>query len=301
MNEKTINTHRLMRIAAIYSVVTAFILIAIKFYAWFMTDSVSVLSSLIDSISDITISAINLFAINYALTPPDDDHRFGHNSAEDIAALFQSAFIFGSYLFITLSAINKFYNPTEIDSSNIGMIVMLISIVLTISLVSFQKYVVSKTGSTAIEADSMHYLGDIVANLAVILALYASTNLGWKYADPIFAICISIYMFIGSYKIGKIALDKLMDKEMPEKEIKKLHDIITNHEGSMGYHNLKTRYSGVKAFIQLHLDLQHNLSLLDAHTITDKLEHKIRAEFPESEVIIHQDPFDEASGEHIDH
>jgi len=299
---KTTNKHaKLMRIAAIYSVATAFVLIAIKFYAWFITDSVSVLSSLIDSISDITISAINLVAISYALTPPDDDHRFGHNSAEDIATLFQSAFIFGSYLFITLSAINKFYNHTPLDSSQVGIIVMFISMTLTMMLVGFQRYVVSKTGSTAIKADSMHYFGDIIANLAVILALYASTTLGWKYADPIFAICISIYMFIGSYKIAKIALDKLMDKEMPDEEIKKLDNIITNHEGTMGYHNLKTRYSGVKAFIQLHLDINYKLSLLDAHTITDKLEHKIRAEFPESEVIIHQDPYDLETGEHIDH
>jgi len=280
----------LMRWATYASVSVAFVLIIIKFYAWIVTDSVSLLSSLIDSSLDMIVSLINMMAIRYSLMPPDKEHRFGHSGAEDISALSQAAFIAGSALFIIFNAAQRFLDPQLTEKSTLGIIVMVFSIFATAALIIFQKYVVKRTKSTAVSADSLHYVGDLGMNLSVIIALILSSKFGWKYADPIFALGIAFYILYGAWEIGKMAFDKLMDKEFGEDERQKIKDLIRDHPGALGIHDLKTRYSGVKPFIQFHLELNGKQQLYEAHEIADSLEKKLLEMFPGGEVVIHEDP-----------
>lgn len=279
-----------MRNAALASVVVALLLIGTKFYAWMVTDSVSLLSSLVDSSLDLIVSTINMLAIRYALMPPDEDHRFGHTSAEDVAALAQAAFIAGSAVFIVISALGRLFDPTPMEHGAIGIVVMIFSIVATLGLVMYQKYVIKRTKSTAVSADSLHYVGDLLMNGAVIAALVLSSYKNMIYADAVFAFLIAFYILYNAYKIGREAFDKLMDKAFPPEDEARIHDLVMEHPGALGYHDLKTRYAGIKAFIQLHLDLDGSQSLQEAHAIADSLEHKLERVFPGSEVIIHQDP-----------
>jgi len=288
--ESHIDNSTYMRFATYASVSVAIILIAAKIYAWFLSGSVSIMASVVDSILDLIVSFLNLLAIRYALQPPDEEHKFGHNSAEDVAALAQSAFIAGSAIFILFAAIGKFSHPSPVTHSGIGIAVMIFSIVTTLLLVMFQKFVVKKTGSTVIEADSLHYVGDIFMNASVIIALILSSYFDFQYADPIFAIIIAIYIFRGSWKIGRLAFDKLMDKEFAPEEKKIIIDYVNSVKEAKGIHELKTRYSGIKPFIQFHLELDGNLTLKEAHDIADKIEMKLKEMFPNGEVIIHQDP-----------
>lgn len=281
---------RLMRLATWASVFVASILIAIKFYAWVITDSVSMMSSLIDSFLDMIVSLVNLMAVRYALMPPDEEHRFGHTAAEDVAALAQSAFIAGSAVFIAISAIRRLMNPELIHQADLGVYVMIFSIFATIALVLFQKYVVKKTKSSAIGADSLHYISDLLMNVSIIVALVLSSKFGMVYADPIFAIFIAVYISYGAWKIGFEAFNKLLDKEFDDEEREKIKQTVREYPGAINIHNLKTRYSGIKPFIQFHLELDGTQTLHDAHEIADGLEAKLMEMFPGGEVIIHQDP-----------
>lgn len=283
---------RLMKLATYASVGVAGILIIVKFYAWVITDSVSMMSSLIDSSLDIVVSLINMFAVRYALMPPDEDHKFGHTSAEDVAAMGQAAFVSGSALFISFTAIERLLNPHPIEHTAIGIYVMVFSLVMTFALVAFQKYVAAKTKSTAITADSLHYAGDLLMNGSVIAALLLSENMGWDFADPVFAIIISIYIIYGAWQIGGMAFDKLMDKEFPEEEKKKITEFILAHREVLGIHQLKTRYSGIKPFIQFHLELDGNQTLFSAHKIADEIENKLMEMYPGGDIIIHEDARD---------
>ncbi len=283
-------TEGLMRIATYAAVGTALMLVAVKFYAWLATDSVSIMTSLADSGLDVVISLINFFAIRYALEPPDEEHRFGHSGAEDVAALAQSAFVAGSAMLILISAVQRLFEPQPVEQSSVGIAVMGFSIIATLLLVLFQRYVVRRTGSTAIGADSLHYLGDLLMNAAVIVAIILSDSFGIEHADPVLAAVIALYIAYGAWRIGKLAFDKLMDKEMPEDEQKKIEDFVLGQPGVLGMHNLKTRYSGIKPFIQFHLDLNGNQTLFEAHEIADSLEHSLMEMFPGGEVIIHEDP-----------
>lgn len=167
---------------------------------------------------------------------------------------------------------------------------MMFSIVATFLLVSFQKYVVSKTKSTAIGADSVHYKADLLMNVAVIIALIFSAQFGWVYADPILAILIAAYIFKSAWEIGNVAFDKLMDKEFDDEDKQKILDTALNFPGVKGIHDLKTRHSGIKPFIQFHLELDGNQTLKEAHDIADGLEKKLIEMFPGGEVVIHEDP-----------
>jgi len=280
----------LMRAAAIASVTVASILIVTKFGAWLMTDSVSLLSTLIDSILDAAASLINLYAIYHALQPADREHRFGHGKAEPLASLAQAAFICGSAVFLLVEAGERIANPKEVSNTEVGYWVMVFSIVLTIGLVGFQRYVVKKSGSVAIDADSLHYQTDVLINIGVIISLFLSTTVGWKYADPLIAVLIALYIIKGAWGIGQTALGILMDRELEDEDRQKIRDIVMAHEEVKGMHDLRTRTSGVHVFIQFHLELDGDMKLIQAHEISEAVEMELMDAFPSAEVIIHEDP-----------
>lgn len=289
---ENIDKAKLMRWAGYASVFTAAVIIVLKLGAWFYTDSLSLLSSLVDSLLDILVSIINLVAINYALRPADEEHRFGHGKAEDIAGMFQAAFIAGSALLISIQALGRFFSPHPVQHTMIGIYVMLIATVLTLALVVFQRYVVRKTGSTVVTADSLHYITDIAINMIVMISLGLSYRSGWQWLDPLFGIVIAVYILRAGWRVGVVAFDRLMDHELDEKERRKLIEAVLSHPEVMGLHDLRTRRSGITPIIQFHLELDGDMTLSNAHHISDEVESFILKDYPDAEITIHQDPDD---------
>ena len=281
---------RLMRVATYASVTVAVTLIAAKIVAWILTDSVSLLSTLIDSLLDLAASLVNLVAVRHALTPPDREHRFGHGKAEPLAALGQSTFIAGSAIFLVIEAIRRFYTPRALDHSEVGIGVMLFAIVVTFALTRFQAHVVRETGSLAIKADSVHYVSDLLVNAAVIVALVLVTQLGWLYADPLIGLAIAAYILKSAWTIANGAYDMLMDRELPDEDRARIKQIVLDHGEVIAVHDLRTRASGPLTFIQIHVEMDGNMSLYQAHEVADSVEAHLREVYPGAEVIIHQDP-----------
>ncbi len=283
------NHAQLLKRVTYASVATAIILIIAKTIAWYMSGSIGILASLIDSLMDSFASIINLFAVRYALQPADDDHHFGHGKAEPLAGLAQASFIAGSAVFLIFNAIQRLQNPQELSNSSIGIAVMVFSIIVTVFLVLYQRHVVKVTNNLAIKADSLHYLTDLLTNVSILIALYL-TALGYLWADAAFAIAIALYIFKSAIEIGKDAFAHLMDKKLDEETEEKIVIAIKETQGALGYHDLRTRQSGKDKFIQFHLELDDRLSLIDAHAIADGLEKKLMALIPDAEVMIHEDP-----------
>ncbi len=281
---------RLLRLATYAAVAVAGLLILAKLAAWFLTDSVAILSSLMDSLLDAGASLVNMYAVAHALVPADREHRFGHGKAEALAGLAQSAFISGSALFLLAEAGQRLIEPQPIVRDEIGIAVMVLSLVLTIALVLFQRHVVKRTNSIAIAADSVHYRADILANAGIIAALVLAGRYGWIYADAIVAILVAVYILFGAWGIIRGALDQLMDRELPEEQRARIREIALAHGDVVDVHDMRTRASGTQNFIQLHLELDGGLTLLKSHAIADAVEAAICQAFPGAEVIIHQDP-----------
>jgi len=280
---------RLLKLATTAAVLTAALLIVTKLAAYLLTHSVSILASLIDSLMDVGASTINLLAVRYALKPPDEEHRFGHGKAESIAGLAQATFIAGSGLFLILEAIQRLLTPRPLEQLGIGLSVMLFSIVATLALVALQQYVISRTNSPAIKADSLHYKMDVLSNGAIIVALLLS-QFGWAGIDPLFALGIAAYVLLSAWRIGRDAFHDLMDHELPTEKRQQIIDLASRHPEVQGIHDLRTRMSGRVEHIQLHLELDDNLPLIEAHRIADEVEAAIVDAIPSADIVIHQDP-----------
>ncbi len=281
---------RLMRRATYASVAAASALIVVKTVVWLMTGSVSVLSSLLDSLLDAAASIVNLLAVRQALTPADREHRFGHGKAEPLAGLAQSAFIAGSALLLMIEALKRLIHPQPVEHTQLGVAVMAVSIAVTLALVAYQRHVIRRTNSTAIRADQLHYSSDVLVNGGVIVALLAAQWLDAPVLDPVFGAAVGIYIVYGAWRIARLSLDMLMDRELPDEDRRRIRDICLKHPQVRKVHDLRTRVSGPSTFIQMHIELDGGMSLINAHAVSDAVEDKIRAAFPGAEVIIHQDP-----------
>ena len=279
-----------MRFATYASVSVAMILIVAKLIAWSSTGSVAMLSTLVDSLLDGLTSIITLFAVRHALRPADREHRFGHGKAEALAAIAQSAFVFGSAIIVLLHAGTRLFQPQPVTATNVGIAVIIGSVILTLALVGFQQYVVKQTNSLAIASDTLHYKGDLLINLAVLLTLVATQSIGFPYIDPLVGAGIALYLLFGAWRILHGALDMLMDRELPETERKRIRKIVYQHQDVRRMHDLRTRRSGSDVFIQFHLELDPEITLMAAHLISDEVELKIRQVFEDAEILIHQDP-----------
>jgi len=286
-----------MRQATYAAVVLALTLTVVKTGAWFATGSVAVLSSLIDSLLDALASLVNLVAVRHALEPADAEHRFGHGKAEPLAALAQAAFIGGSGVFILLEAAARLVDPRPVEHAAVGIAVMLFAIVATSVLVWFQARVVRRSGSMAIGADKLHYAGDLLMNAGVIASLAVSSWLGISWADPIFGAAIAAYLMRGAFGIGRRALDMLMDRELPDEERWRILRIVSDHPEVKGVHDLRTRGSGLRIFIQFHMILSPAMSLAEAHKVADQIEAKLLDAYPGAEILIHQEPAEPVGAE----
>ncbi|MGD8323906.1 MAG: cation diffusion facilitator family transporter [Gammaproteobacteria bacterium] len=288
---------RLLTSAGIASVSVAVTLIGLKLWAWWTTHSVALLSSFADSMLDLVASLITLFALRFAMTPADAEHRFGHGKSEALAGVAQSVFILASAAFVGWRVVERFINPLALDEPEVGFLVVAISFVLTTALVLFQAWVVRHTGSLAVKADAAHYRADLLTTIALAGALYFSTQLGWLYADPIFGSIVVFLILASVREILANALRDLLDHELPENDREAIEVIALAHQSVLGVHDIRTRSSGADQFIQFHLELDSQLTLEQAHAISDEVEAQVRATYPAAEVLIHADPTGNENGD----
>ncbi len=279
----------MMRRATYFATSMALALLAAKGIAWWLSGSLAMLSSLTDSLFDVISSTINLLALRYALKPADDDHRFGHTSIEDIASLGQFAFIVASMAIISLQSAERLFHPRPLEHETLGIWVSLAAMALTTALIAYQTMVTRRSPSLIIASERLHYLSDLLFNVGVLIALGASSVLHIVWADPAMAIVIAIVVLWTNRVIGIRAFNNLMDREMPDAEKAKIEAILKASD-ILSHHKLKTRYSGTKPFIQMHVEIDDSLDFQSAHAITDTLENALLAAFPEAEIIIHPDP-----------
>lgn len=287
---RTANSGALVTIAGAASVAVALLLVGLKYWAWRATDSVALLGTLADSLLDLFASLVTLFAVRAALTPADSEHRFGHGKAEGVAGLAQAVIVTLSALVVAVRAVERLLEPGPIEDLEFGLTVMAAALVITLGLVAFQQYVVKRTGSLAIRADSVHYQADLLTNLAVLLALFLTARFGWYVADPLLALAIVAIILASVWQIARHALDVLLDRELDPGVRRRIREIAKAHPAVRGVHDIRTRSSGTEEFIQFHLELDPGLPLLEAHRISEEVEALVRQSHPTAQVLIHADP-----------
>lgn len=290
MNDTRVSPGALSRSAAFASVATAVLLVALKAWASWRTDSTAMLGSLADSALDLIASLATLTGVWIAAMPADEDHRFGHGKAEALAAVFQVMLIVLSAFAIMLRAVLRLLQGGETSAAGEGIAVSAIAILATFALLAWQRYVISRTRSVAISADHLHYQSDLMLNLAVIAALALDQYLGITQADPLFGIAIALWLLRGAWRGAGDALDHLMDREWPEEKRLAFVEAAARHPELSNLHDLRTRTSGNRDFAQFHVNLPGSMSVARAHDIIERVEKDLCERFPGMELLIHIDP-----------
>ena len=276
--------------AALASITMAVFLVVIKSYAAWKTGSVAMLGSLADTALDLVASIVTLVGVRMAAMPADDDHRFGHGKAEALAALTQVVLISISALAIAWRAIDRLTSNAQTSGFELGMSVSMLAIAATFGLLAYQRHVIKRTGSVAIETDHVHYQSDLLLNLAVIAALALDQLFGWRMADPLFGIVIALWLIYGAWRAASRSIDQLMDKEWkPEKRAAFLA-AAAEYPELAGLHDCRTRTSGAYDFVQFHVWVPGDWTVEAAHERMDKVEEALQSRFPGTEILIHLDP-----------
>ncbi len=276
--------------AAIASVSMALFLLLLKSWAAWQTGSVSMLGSLADTGLDIIASLVTLFSVRLAAQPADGDHRFGHGKAEALAALFQTFLIAVSAVAIGWRGISRFGAAVPPQHPEFGIMVSIVAIITTLILITYQRSVVKRTGSVAIHADHVHYSSDLLLNASVIAALVLDSWLHVRGADPLFGVAIALWLLWHAREVAMTAIDQLMDKEWPTEKRERFLAMAQAHPELKGIHDLRTRSSGAHDFVQFHVWVDPDMTVLQAHRVMDEVEAKLMAAFPGTEVLIHPDP-----------
>ncbi len=277
--------------AGIASVSVAGLLVALKLWALLATGALSVAASLADSAMDLLISLAGLAAIVYAARPADDDHAFGHSAVEDLVALGQAIFVAASGSAILWAAVRRLLAPTAhpLAAETIGISVMAVSALMTAALVAWQHRVARTTRNKVVAADMLHYMGDLLPTLGAMLALFLSARFGWARVDSVVAIVAAVLMLRGAARIGIDGWDALMDRVAPPEVVAGIAEIAAIWPGVRGFHDLRTRTSGARLFVQLHIELDGGQTLEAGHAVAASLKRAIIEAYPQADVIIHMD------------
>ena len=276
--------------AALASIAMALILIALKSWAAWRTDSTAMLGSLADSGLDLIASLIVLLGVRIAAVPADYDHRFGHGKAEALASLVQVILISLSALFIGFRAIQRLLAGAQTSDAELGIVVSIVAMVLTLALITYQRRVVRRTGSLAIGTDRLHYASDLMLNGSVIVALMLDQFAELAGADAVFGLLIALWLLWGAWGASSHALDQLMDKEWPEELRARFLAATKEYPELAGLHDLRTRTSGTHHFAQFHVWVPADWTVQEAHDRLDRVEEKLQERFPGTEILIHVDP-----------
>jgi len=281
---------RLKRRATAASVTIAATLVVGKLAAWLASDSVAILSSLVDSGMDLLASGVTFYAVRVAQRPPTPSHRFGHGKAESLGALSLAGFVGASAVIVCLAAIDRLVEPVALRATELGIMTMAVSITLTFGLVVFQTRVAEATGSVAVRADRLHYAGDLLTNVAALLALVLVNTTGLQWIDAATGLAITAYLVVSSLRIARGSMQELLDREIPWADRERIEATVAAEPEAVGLHDLRTRKSGETLFIEFHVELDGDMPLRRAHDIADRIETALKQLYPAAEITIHQEP-----------
>lgn len=277
--------------AASVSVVGAGALALLKLAAASVTGSLAIWASFVDSVLDMFASGSNLLAIRHAEVPPDDDHRWGHGKAESLSGLAQTLLVLGSAGALAYKSVERLIEPAPMAYVGWGVAVMAVSAMASVGITAYLRQAGKRYGSVALEGDAVHYLADVLTNVATIAGLLAWHFFALTWVDPVVSLAMALVLVHSAKSIGLSALDQLMDRELPEED---RHRIIKAAMGVsphvLGIHELRSRRSGSWVDVNVHVDIRADLSFVEAHTVSAQVEEAIRTLFHQGIVTVHADP-----------
>ena len=283
------------------SIATAFFTLGLKIVAYWMTNSVGMLSDAIESIVNVGAAVMALTMLNIAARPADDDHAFGHSKAEYFSSGFEGALIFVAAISIIGAAWPRLFNPQPIEAFNWGFAVSLLASAFNLitSLILFKA--AKKYNSITLEADAHHLMTDVWTSIGVLIAIVAVALTGWYVLDALIAIAVALNILWTGWSLLYRSVAGLMDAALPYAEVEQIKHILDNYSQQHGilYQNLKTRQAGARKFISVHILVNGNWSVQQGHDLVDIIETDIEQKISVCHVLTHLEPIEAPSKHHF--
>jgi cation diffusion facilitator family transporter len=280
----------LTRSVTLLSVAVALVLVLAKLVTWLITGSVALMASMADSGLDLVASSVTFFAVRYAAAPPDAEHRYGHGKAEAFASLVQAGLVFASAALVGQEAVLRLLSPRPVAQEGRALAVMGLSILLTSGLILAQTRLLRRKSSVAVSSDRTHYAADLLSNVIALAGIGLAGLLRVPALDAVAALLVTAILLWGAVAVFREASDQLMDHELETSARARIISRVLEDPAILDVHQLRTRASGPIMHMQMHADLDPDLSLEFAHKIVVAAEKRILTEFPAADIIIHPDP-----------
>ncbi len=249
------------------------------------------ISSAVDSLLDILMSAVNFMAIRHAEQPADERHPYGHGKFETLASIFQALVISMSGGWICFEAIRRLQAGSMVEKPLGGIAVMVVSLAASWYITRYLRRIAKATDSSALAADALHFAMDVYTNLALLAGLLAMVWFDLPWLDPVMSLLVAVYILKEALQLLRFGLRDVLDERLPDTIRTEIEQLIDNHRGELfDYHNLRTRRAGSQKLIDFHLTVCKHLSVDEAHHITDTLEAKIAERVNGADVTIHIEP-----------
>jgi len=276
---------------ALISVFAAIFLTGFKLTIGILTGSLGILSEALHSGLDLIAAVITFFSVRVSDKPADREHNFGHGKIENFSAFIETILLVITCVWIIYEAVGRLVSgKTHIEVTIWSYIVVISSILIDITRSRALSKVARKYNSQALEADALHFSTDIWSSVVVLVGLICA-DFGLFFADSIAALFVAIIVLYVSYRLGKRAVEVLLDKAPPD-ITSKVERILGTYNEVMQFHSLKIRTSGADTFIKFNIHLSPASNLKDAHALCDRIENELRAAIPRSEIYIHAEPQD---------
>jgi cation diffusion facilitator family transporter len=275
---------------AFIALLAGIVILAIKFVAYFVSNSVALLSDALESIVNIAASGLMLFSVWLSEKPADDSHNYGHQKIEDISSMLEGIFIIVAAALIINAAIGRLFSgivPIELDLA-IGISVVATAMNGGISW--FLGRAAKKSGSAALEGDSKHLMSDVISTVGIWVGLIVIRFTGWSWVDAFMAFIVAAVIVRMGLGLVIKSCSRLMDNSCKEEEKKIKEVLMRHHYRFIDFHDVKTRRNGNLVFCELHLSVDGTLSVQEAHDLTDHLENELKSEMPNATLTIHVEP-----------
>jgi cation diffusion facilitator family transporter len=266
----------------------------LKLVAAILTGSVALLSEAAHSATDVVASLIALVSVRAAMVPPDEEHPYGHGKIESLAGFGEAILLLLVVGYVLFEAVQRLFIGSEVTNLNLGVGVMALNVVGSLFVGRYVLGVGRRTGSMALLSNGQHLFVDFWTSVGVLVALTITLLTGWQQADSIAAILMSVWLVRGAWRLSSQAFHQLIDRHIPDEEVEQVRAIVAAESALLGWHNLRTRLSGTVRYVDLHIVVPADWSVVQAHEVADRLEKRIEALLQPAEVVIHVDPFDPA-------
>ena len=282
------------------SIVVGLLVLGLKFLAYWVTGSVALLSDAMESIINVATAIAAFVAIRVAAIPADNNHQYGHHKAELMSAVIEGVLIVLAAIAIFWQAYLAFLNPRVLEQISLGLSINIAAGALNAAWCFVLIRAGRRLKSAALEADGQHLLSDVISSFGVAIGVALAAYFALPWLDPLLASLVALNVLWSGWRIIRASLRGLLDEAMPERDMERLKTIISQYgAGAVQAHDLRTRQDGHSVFVDFHLIVPGEMTVLDSHTLCDQIEVAIKAEFPNARIQIHVEPEHKAKSDAI--